>query len=949
MNNEIKYPKRLIEVDFPIKKISEHSVHDKSIKKGHIQRLHIWWARRPLASCRATTLATILWDPADSRCSEEYRMGIIDILRPLENQNNLNDIELRKLLLDFICEISQWENSNNKDLVEKAKKLIKLTNNENNQLLLVDPFSGGGAFPLEFNRFGLDTFAMDINSVSYILLKSVLIDLPKYGDRLIYDVEKWGEWIKSQSRKDSEVYYPSKNSKFVPFVYFWARTIKCESPNCGTEIPMIKNMLLSKKEKISIEFKILKESNQIDFHLNKIDNVNEVSNGSLRRGSVTCPICDFTMKQRVVEKQVNQSGTGIKLLAILFINPSTKEKQFKLPTENDLNAYLNSKKRLEDLKKEITTMSLLPDEPVPNFRTYWSIYLYGIRTWGELFSDRQALSLSLFVKYIKEVHYKSINTDGDLDYTRALITILAISFSNMTQYNSTLSNYVLDHMVSAFIHGGLGMKFDFAEVNPHFKDYVGTFDYSLKNTIEVIKNNSNTQNSVTIVNGSARNIPLPDSSAFAVITDPPYYDAYPYADLSDFFYVWLKRIIGDYYPDIFSQNLSEKKEEIVQMAGRNDMYQHKTKEWFEEKMKECLIEARRILSKDGLLVIVFAHKTTEGWEAMINAIIKAGWVITASWPIKTERAARMRAHGSAVLGSSIHLVCRPRISASVGDWREILNILPNKIHSWMLRLADDGIVGADAIFSCIGPALEIFSQFSQVEKASGDIVTLNEYLEHVWAAVSKEALNMIFEGADATGFEEDARITSMWLWTLSTGENELEQRENDDLKDSSKIVKSSGFILEYDAVRKIAQGLGAHLEELTNLVEIKGNKAKLLLVSERAKYLFGKEQIKVKKKSAKKDKQVTLWGGITEKETEELTIDGFAEPGKTVLDQVHQSMLLFAEGKSEALKRLIIEDGVGNDPRFWKLAQALSALYPKNTEEKRWVDGVMGRKKSLGF
>jgi hypothetical protein len=269
----------------------------------------------------------------------------------------------------------------------------------------------------------------------------------------------------------------------------------------------------------------------------------------------------------------------------------------------------------------------------------------------------------------------------------------------------------------------------------------------------------------------------------------------------------------------------------------------------------------------------------------------------------------------------------------------------------MPRLKEENVVGADALFASLGPALEIFSRYSQVQKASGEIVTLKEYLEHVWTAVSKEALNMIFEGADATGFEEDSRLTAMWLWTLSTGENGLGEKRNDDLKELSMNGKNTVFFLEYDAVRKIAQGLGVHLEELPNLVEIKGNKARLLPVSDRAKFLFGKEQVKVRKKASKKDKQITLWGEISEKEKdiEELSIDGYSEPGKTILDQVHQSMILFAEGRSEALKRLIIEDNVGNDPRFWKLAQALSALYPKNTDEKRWVDGLMGRKKSLGF
>jgi hypothetical protein len=250
--------------------------------------------------------------------------------------------------------------------------------------------------------------------------------------------------------------------------------------------------------------------------------------------------------------------------------------------------------------------------------------------------------------------------------------------------------------------------------------------------------------------------------------------------------------------------------------------------------------------------------------------------------------------------------------------------------------------------------LEIFSRYSRVEKASGEQVTLKEYLEHVWAAVAKEALSMIFEGADATGFEEDARLTAMWLWTLSTAEDAEVRREdtNDEEEEetSASLGALSGYTLEYDAARKIAQGLGAHLEHLTSLVEIKGDKARLLPVSERTKYLFGKDEAEAPKKRKKKT-QPTLFEVMGEIDEEESDWGKKSVPklGNTVLDRVHQSMILFAAGRSEALKRFLVEEGIGRDQRFWRLAQALSALYPVHSDEKRWVDGVLARKKGLGL
>jgi len=299
-------------------------------------------------------------------------------------------------------------------------------------------------------------------------------------------------------------------------------------------------------------------------------------------------------------------------------------------------------------------------------------------------------------------------------------------------------------------------------------------------------------------------------------------------------------------------------------------------------------------------------------------------------------------------------------TTEIGEWKDVLQELPKRIHEWMPRLADEGVVGADAIFACLGPALEIFSRYSRVEKASGDVVTLKEYLEHVWAAVSKEALSVIFQDADTEGFEPDARLTAMWLWTLAgpgddaAGGDDDDEDSDEDEGSAKKGKKKGGFGLEYDAARKIAQGLGAHLEDLRNMVEVSGETARLLPVAERMAYLFGKEQAEEVLQPKRKKKafvQPDLFAelaqeGVSEKVWEEKTV---SKIGETTLDRVHQSMILFAASRGEALKRFLVDDGAGRDQKFWRLAQALSALYPPKCEEKRWVDGVLARKKGLGF
>jgi hypothetical protein len=386
-------------------------------------------------------------------------------------------------------------------------------------------------------------------------------------------------------------------------------------------------------------------------------------------------------------------------------------------------------------------------------------------------------------------------------------------------------------------------------------------------------------------------------------------------------------------------------------------YKNKDRHFFEQQMTLAFEEGLRLLSPNGICGIVFAHKSTEGWEALVKAIIDAGWVITASWPIDTEMQTRSRARNSATLSSSIHLVCRSRKDfdhsgklGDVGDWRDVLQALPMHIKKWMLKLEKNGIVGADAIFSCLGPALELFSKHSSVEKASGEKVQLREYLEQVWAAIAREALNMIFEGADASGFEEDARLTAMWLWTLRTGLNDTTKHETNE----DKSMSITGYTLEFDAARKIAQGLGAHLENLGHLVETKGDKAILLSTGARTRYLFGKDAGDAPKgRKKKKSKQMTFdfADDLMQIERESTGVSGdlAGRPGGTVLDQLHQSMILFGAGRGEALRRFLIEEGIGRNPLYWRLAQALSALYPTGTDEKRWVDGVLARKKGLGF
>ncbi len=699
----------------------------------------------------------------------------------------------------------------------------------------------------------------------------------------------------------------------------------------------------------------------------------EVDQGTVARGAVTCPVTGYTTPVASVRRQLQERLGGTRdarLLAVRESNPKLNDRVWRQPSDIDgaaIDAATVAAKTLTE--SDSPTAPSIPGEKLPPQGTLgFRVQLYGILKWGDLFTARQLVALTTLSSLIKDAS-KRIRETHDEAFADAVQCLLSLALGRLTDFTSSCC--VMKAMgnrgvVHTFGRQALPIVWDFAETNPlnaSSASWLNMIDY-MERAIEplcVIKSIGHAEAA------DAAKHPLFDGYAACIVTDPPYYDSVPYADLSDYFYVWLKRIVP--ISAGFTGYLTPKSEECIVDPSKG-----KDKAFYERTMSTAMAESRRILSPTGIGVVVFAHKSTSGWEAQLRAIINAGWIVTGSWPIDTEQPTRLRARDSAALASSIHLVCRPRegvgdiANESIGEWRDVLGELPKRIHEWMPRLAAEGVVGADAIFACLGPALEIFSRYSRVEKANGEPATLREYLEFVWAAVSTEALSLIFKDADASGLEPDARLTAMWLWTLGGGASngsgksstdDVDEAESDSDEDEEfsgsggKVKPTGGFTLEYDAARKIAQGLGVHLEQSQSLVEVKGDKARLLPVSERAQHLFGKGEGRIEGsggKPKKKAQQRSLFEELGDVEAAEAGWTDIKGPsaGATVLDRVHQSMILFAANRGELLKRFLLEDGVGKDARFWKLADNLNKLYPSGTEERRWVEGVLARKKGLG-
>lgn len=1019
------YPKRLIEVDLPIKRVSAHSRREKSIRHGHISTLHIWWARRPLAACRAVVCASLWPDPGDSNCPSAFRDCVRAAMlawTPYDRQRMLSEesrprfdaarrdpahfddpVQLRAALLDFIADFANWDNSAAPEFLNTARTLTvaaheALGGHRDTRPLVADPFAGGGSIPLEVLRIGGDAFASDINPVPVLLNKVILEYVPKYGERLADEVRKWGQWIRREAERELGEFYPRGPNGAVRNVYFWARTIVSGAPGTGelpVEVPLLRSMWLSRKGerkfalrwsrdergKIRTRDRVVRYADGTEkvvlqpiLEVFKPRNPSEIEPGTSKGGAATCPITGFTTPVETVRSQLAARRGGAedaRLLAVITEGGDSNGRTYRLaePCDEDsvARAHREYIRGSGDNLKTIT----IPDGRINHLRGFFNIVLYGIERWGDLFSPRQAISVCAFGRLVLEASQK-LNLDPGL--ATAVQTCLALVVDRLAEKLTSVARWDVsrENPQGTFGRQALPMVWDFCEVNP-LSGAGGDWGTALEWVVKVLETNASLCNAECgrghAEQASATRHPLPDDSVNAVFTDPPYYAAVPYADLSDFFYSWLRQTVGDKYPTMFAESLSPKANELVSLAHRAAMYREKNGAWFEAKMADACSEARRICQPGGIGVIVFANKETAGWEAMLSALVSSGWIITASWPIDTEMSSRLRAMNSAALASSVHLVCRPREQLTgslqtdrIGDWRDVLGELPRRIHEWMPRLASEGVVGADAIFACLGPALEIFSRHSQVEKASGEIVALKEYLEHVWAAVAKEALSMIFRDADTVGFEPDARLTAMWLWTLTAGlpdgtDDKLESDEDEDEGGGglgAKQPKIKGFVLDFDAARKIAQGLGAMIETMPSLVEVNGSTARLLPVAERTAALFGKDEARAPA-TARKKKHVQLKLALFDELKDEAQGETAwrekttTKLGTTILDRVHQSMILFAAGRGEAMKRFLVDDGAGRDQKFWSLAQALSALYPPSSDEKRWVDGVLARKKGLGL
>ena len=987
--------KRLAEVDFPIAEVSRHAAREKSIRHGHPSTLHLWWARRPLASSRAVLMALLLPDPCDEHCPQAFKERAREILLAMRtraggwDEQVETDEGLRRVLLKFIADFANWNNSAKQEYLETGRALVRAAHPEETPLV-VDPFAGGGSIPLEALRLGCDAFASDLNPVACLILKVMLEDIPRHGPGLADELRKAGAEIKAKAEKELADLYPKDPDGATPIAYLWARTVRCESPNCGAEIPLMRSMWLCRKanRKWALTTAVTRPTTgppQVAFEIFEPESEADVDPGTVSRARATCLCCNAVLPpDRVRSQLAAQKGGadtvfddagrrigGARMTAVVALKPGEKGRHYRLPTSSDYVAVRRAQARVEKLLDDWERggrqgLCPVPDEPTPagggsGAGRAFSVQRYGMLQWGDLFTARQKTALVGIGRLLRQV-----SDERHQD-------IMAFGIGKQADFNSSLSRWAnhMEKSVATFGRQALPILWDWGEVVP-VASSSGGLDVAIEwiaNAVVTIAESVINYGQVQLIDATQHT--LPDQAAGVWFTDPPYYDAVPYADLSDYFLVWLKRTIPNHplLRDPFEPDnpLSQKTREVVQDETKHSNGRQKDRDWFEEAMAKAFTEGRRILNDDGVGSIVFAHKTTEGWEALLSGMIRGGWTITGSWPIATEKPDRMRAMDSAALATSIHLVCRPRPEdAPVGDWADVLRELPTRVADWMQRLQGEGVRGADLVFACVGPALEIYSRYSGVETAEGREVALPEYLEKVWEIVGREALEQVLGTAEAQAhngaagaLEEDSRLTALFLWTMqSTSEGAFSEDRDanpDDEDDEAPRRRPSGYNLPFDVARRFAQPLGIHLNDWElRIIKTEKGVVRLLPVSERGKQLFGESGAEAvadqMEAAANVSPQLSLFpeeaprvrGRARRRGRSSTPTDGNTELtlSATTLDRVHAAMLLQASGRSQALRNLLRAEQE-RGPDFLRLANALTALYPRGSDEKRLLDAML--------
>ncbi len=989
---------RLIEVAFPLKQTSLDSVHEKNVRHGHISTLHIWPARRPLAACRAALIATLLPDPGD----DEERQRILEKMGGKLVQKTRRKAGPGGRMEEQVAEeteggILHWGRESGPDLDWFRQQIRQAYGGRPPKVL--DPFAGGGAIPLEAMRLGCEVTAVDINPVAWFILKCTLeypqrlagktwplpltpgpspkigggvaagrgegqqmtmpLDLATRDGDLAAHVRYWGNWVLERARADLERFYPTLDGK-PTVAYLWARTVKCK--NCRASVPLLKTRWLCKKDKKRVVLTMQPKADktgvvfgvQTDVPVagntpaQRREHDKRIGGGTMSRSGATCPCCGAIMTMEDIRLEGQAGRLGAVMTAVVVGGKQGKE--YRPPVADEIRMAAEAEDELARVYAEVPFG--LPDEPLPTKEALgFRVPLYGFDKWRKLFIPRQLLALGVFVRHTHVACETMRHAGYSAEWVEAVAAYLAIVLDRTVNYLSTMCVWepVASEIKQTFLRFALPITWDFGEANPlstadrYYSGALSNVDRVLGELLAALRN------SVT-PSVIAQSATIAQSTTYdSIVTDPPYYDAIPYSDLMDFFYVWLRRTLQDVSPEIDTAFLSpltpkwdhiKNDGELIDDSSRHGNNAERSKQVYEDGMARAFQACSNSLRDNGRLVVVFANKQPAAWETLVSAIIRSGFVVTATWPIATEMRGGVRNFGRASLGSSIWLVCKKRPEAARPGWdNRVLDEMRQNIPARLRAFWDAGIRGPDFVWAATGPALEAYSQYPVVKKANqpGEVMAVAEFLKHVRRIVVDFVVGRVLSGngdaeAAAAGLDsvttyyllhrhdfglDDAPAGACILYAISCGLSDHELADHYDL-----LARSGGQAGQAEAEEEAGEG-----EETESSEAGTGSAFRLKAWQQRKRPDMGYDPAL--------DSAPARLPLFPDMESQ-------AAPSRMIplIDQVHRLMHLWKAGDVVRVDEYLDMRGLRHSALFHQLLQALIELAPAGSEERSLLESI---------
>jgi putative DNA methylase len=774
-----KIRKKLIEVSLPLEVINRESAREKSIRHGHPSTLHLYWARRPLATARVILFSQLVDDPSSH--PEKF---------PTEQEQAIE----RRRLHEIIGRLANWNNVNDRNLFDLAKREI-LASNDGILPVVLDPFAGGGSIPLEAQRLGLESHGSDLNPVS-VLLNKALIEFPAlFYDRqpvfpsanegrvswqktegLAEDIRRYGSLLREIVHGLVGQHYPDvtgpDGTKLTVIAWIWARTVKSPNPANPVDVPLVRSWWLSKKKKSEAFVTATVEDGVVNYRIeHSKEGPTGDDDGTIgRRGGFA--VGDRTpLSLEYVRTEGKAGRIGKHLMAV--VAEGTRGRIYLSPDDVQIQ------------RSKVDRPAGIQSGEIPKRHRNFQTPNYGLTKWADLFDNRQLLTLTTFCDTIPQIHEQIQNDalasgmplgenleeggDGAQAYADAVCVYLGLAISRTSDRCSSVCSWdsSRDSIRNVFSRQAVPMVWDYAESNP-FSNSSGNFLGQVQWITSAVENvPAIPQGQASQADASNR-----DYKGFVISTDPPYYDNIVYSDLSDYFYLWLRRSLGGILPRTLNTLLTPKAEELVADANRHGG-KAEAEHFFVDGFNRVFSQIRQQASSSAPITIYYAYKqqdsdasgtSSTGWHTLLNGLIASGWEITATWPVRSELANRMIGQGANALASSIVLACRTRdVDAKATTRRAFLASLKAELPEALRDLIQGAIAPVDLAQAAIGPGIAVFSRYSRVREADGSDMSVKEALLLINATLD-EVLN-----EQESDFDPETRFAVKWYkqygWT----------------------------------------------------------------------------------------------------------------------------------------------------------------------------------------